>query len=106
MDGELKKETLFLRYFIKLSNSEKKEIVKNLTKSQINAISAIIYNAIKNTFKIKTSDLDELKKYRSSLYAIVNKKTALKRKRSLISRRIKQVEIILNEGLKRIPLRS
>jgi len=103
MNEVIKKEALFLHYFAKASDKDKRIITRSLTKSQIQAISGIIYNAIKNRFEIKTSDLDELRKYRSSLYLVANKTTPLKRKASLIARRLKQVSVILTSALKWIP---
>lgn len=103
MTHVLKKEAQFLNYFIKLGDSEKRVIAKHLTKSQIAAISQILLNGIKGSFKIDKSNLPELKRYRVSLYTIADKKTSLQQKRNLISRRIRQVAVVLKEGLKWIP---
>ena len=105
MDNIIKQQSLFLHYLVKLSNGDKKAVIKNLTKAQCSAISSVIYNAIKKTFEIKSTDLNELKKYRSSLYLIADKKTSLKRKQALIARRLKQVTIILKAALKWIPIK-
>lgn len=99
----LKKEAPFLHYFIKLGDADKRNIAKHLTKSQITAISQVLLNGIKGSFKIDKISLPELKRYKVSLYAIADKKTALKRKQNLISRRIHQVTVVLKEGLKWIP---
>ena len=104
MEADKKRQILFLHYLVKLNDKERKSVIRNLTKEQVIAISWMILNAIKKTFEIKSSDLDDLKKYRSSLYLIANKSTSLKRKQNLIARRLKQVTIILNAGLKWIPL--
>jgi len=103
MTDLLKKEAPFLRYFVQLSDNEKKSIAKHFTKSQLAAISQILFNAIKGTFKIDKSILPELKRYRTSLYNIAEKKTTLEKKKRLISRRIRQVTTILKEGLKWTP---
>lgn len=103
MTDILKKEAQFLFYFIKLTDNEKKAIAKHLTKSQVLAISQIILNGIKGSFKIANSDLPELKRFRTSLYNISEKKTSIQQKRNLIARRIRQVTVILKEGLKWIP---
>lgn len=103
MTDTLKKESAFLRYFISLKDSEKRQIAKHFTKTQTLAISQIVLNAIKGTFKIQKNDLPDLKRFRLDLYEIADKKTALQRKRSLVGKRIKQVTLILNEGLKWIP---
>lgn len=103
MTDLLKKEAPFLRYFVQLTDAEKKSVAKHLTKSQLTAISQILYNAIKGRFKIVKSALPELKRNRTSLYKIAEKKTSLGQKKSLISRRIRQVTLVLNEGLKWIP---
>ena len=105
MTDVLKKEALFLHYFVKLSNIEKRAIAKYMTKSQTTAISKIVYNAIKGSFSIDKSKLSELKRYRTALYNIADKKTSLKQKRNIISRRIGQVTAILKEGLKWIPVK-
>lgn len=103
MTDVLKKEAPFLQYFVKLSDSEKKSISKHLTKSQTSAISQILFNAIKGTFQLNKSQISELKRYRTSLYTIADKKTSLQLKRNLVSRRIRQVTLILKAGLKWIP---
>ena len=103
MINRLKKEAQFLHYFIKLTDSEKRTIAKHLTNSQVTAISQILFNAIKGSFKIHKSNLLELKRYRTSLYNIADKKTPLQQKRNLILRRIRQITVILKEGLKWIP---
>ena len=103
MNSVLKKESPFLRYFVKLSESEKRAISKHLTKSQTTAISQILFNAIKGSFKIDKSKLLELKRCRTTLYIIADKKTPLQQKRKLISRRIRQITLVLIEGLKWIP---
>ena len=103
MTDILKRESQFLHYFIKLTDSEKRSIAKHLTKSQTIAISQILLNAIKGSFKIDKSKLSELKRYKTSLYIIADKKTSLQQKRNLISRRIHQITVVLKEGLKWIP---
>lgn len=100
MTDVLKKELQFLHYFVKLNDSEKRSIVKNLTKSQTKAISQILLNAIKGSFKIDKSKLKDLKRYKISLYKVADKKTSLQQKRNLISRRIHQITVVLKEGLK------
>lgn len=105
MTDGLKKETLFLHYFVKLSDKEKKSAAKQLTKSQTTAISQVIYNAIKGTFKIDKAKLSEIKRHRTALYNIADKKTPFVQKRNIISRWIHPVVVILKEGLKWIPLK-
>lgn len=105
MTDVLKKEAPFLQYFVKLNDKERRDIAKHMTKSQTIAISQIVYNAIKGSFKIDKSKLSELKKYRTALYNIAEKKTSFQQKRNIISRRIQQVTAILKEGLKWIPIK-
>jgi hypothetical protein len=83
------KEAVFYRYFITLSDSEKRQIAKNFTKTQTLGISQIILNAIQGTFKIRKDDLPELKRFRLDLYEIADRKSALQRKRVLIAKRVK-----------------
>lgn len=100
----LKKEAQFLHYFIKLADSEKVTIAKHLTNSQITAISQILFNAIKGSFKIAKSNLLEWKRYRTSPYNNADKKTPFQQKRNLIARkRIRKVIAVFKEGLKWIP---
>lgn len=99
----LKKEVDFLRYFIKLNESEKKDIAKHLTRSQTTAISQILLNGIKGSFKITKSKINVLRKHKSALYKIAEKHMSLQKKRILISKRIEQVSTILKEGIKWIP---
>ena len=96
----LKRQVDFIRYLVKLNESERKEIAKHLTTSQAKAISQIVFNCIKGSFKIKKSKLEDLKKHKLSLYKIADKKISLKEKRTLISKRIQQITIILKEAVK------
>lgn len=106
MKDLLKKEGLFLHYLISLPDHDKKSVIKHLTSSQINTICGIVLNAINKVFDIKQSDIILLKKYNTSWSLLVDKKIKLGRKKVLISRRFKEICIILRAALKWIPIKK
>lgn len=106
MKNLLKKEGLFLHYLIKLSDSDKKRVLKNLTPSQVTALSGIIFNGVRKSFPLSKSDLKVLKKYNSSWRIIVRKNSGYKRKKSELVKRVREVSIILRAALKWIPLQN
>ena len=101
----LKKESLFIRYFTKLNEKEQKQIIKVLTPRQVRVICGIIFNALRRTFHIRKKDLDILKKYNSSWTKLVNKNTAIARKKKELLKTVAGIRIILNAALKVIPLK-
>lgn len=105
MKDILKKEALFLHYIVTLKEKDIKSILKTSNRSQINAISGIVFNVIRKTLELKPSVVKELKPYKKSLYLIADKKTSLNRKRNLIARRVKQILLILNSAIKWIPIK-
>ena len=101
----LSKEGLFLHYLVSLKDSDKKNVLKHLTKSQISVISGVIFNAIKQVFDIKRKDVQLLKRFNVSWNKLVNKSTKLSIKQAIISKRYREVCIILRASLKWIPLK-
>ena len=101
----MRKEALFLHYVMRLSESERKYILRHLTKPQCRAVAGIIFNGLKKTFPIKLSDVKKIKKYKTTLYLIVNKNTNFEEKTKLLAQRAVQVAVILKAALKWIPIR-
>ena len=92
----LKRESLFVHYLLKLKERAVKAILKYATKSQVDAISRIIFNGINKSFHLKPPEVKAPKPYKTSLYLIADKNTILDRKRKLLARRHKQALLILN----------
>lgn len=106
MKDLIKKESLFLHYLVSLPDHDKKSVTKRLTDSQIKTICGIVLNAINKVFDLRPSDITLLKKYNCSWKLLVDKKINLARKRVLISRRYKEICIILRAALKWIPIKT
>lgn len=64
MDKTVRKEALFLHFVMRLSESERKYILRHLTKPQCkpqcHAVAGIVFNGLKKTFPIKPSDVKKI----------------------------------------------
>ena len=100
------KERLFLHYIAGLDKSNVKHIFKTLTKSQVQVISGIVYNGLMKTSEIKSADVNGLRKHKSALYLIANKRTGFIRKRKLITTRFREILLLVKAALKWIPIKT
>ena len=103
MKDLLRKEGLFLQYLVNLPDNGRSLDFKNLTNSQIRAICGIVYNAIKQVFVLKRSDINLLKKYNSSWTVLIAKYTNRKQKQAIIIRRVREIYLILRAAIKYLP---
>ena len=104
MNTAVKKEKLFLHYLVTLNDSERKLMLKSLTKSQVYVICGIVFNVLHKSFTLKKGEINVLRRFKKSLYNIVDKKLSFQRKKQLIVRRSKEIGFILKIVLRMIPI--
>ena len=102
MNSNIKKEKGFLQYLANANRKQEKLIMKIITKSQMEAICAIVYNALYGTFSLRPSLVDNLRAYREQLHRIVDKKIAKATRKDLLVRRAHEVADLLRVVLKEI----
>ena len=102
----LKKESLFLHYLINLDDKDFKSVIKSLNKSQIRVLSGIVYNAGNGTLNLKRKDIDILKKYNSDWRKIINKQINGGIKKQLLTKRWKEIKLLLKFVVKLLPGRK
>ena len=87
MNQNIRKERYYLQVLVNSDKSQTKLILKIMSKSQMEAIAAILYNVIHGTFKLKRETIEEVHGRRNQLYTLVDKKiSGVKRKQLMISR--------------------
>ena len=83
VDPLLVKEADFLRFFSKLSPSERKKLIHKLTSPQIRCLSEIFSNFLKQNLTRNPAIIKRLKRYKDSIRAVALKKTSLLKKKSI-----------------------
>lgn len=102
MNQNIRKEKYFLQFLVNSDKSQTKLIFKIMSKSQIEAVAAIVYNIIHGTFKVKTETIDEVRGQRKQLYRIVDKKLSAAKRKKLMIRRSRELIILLRVAVKEI----
>ena len=102
MNQNIRKEMYFLQFLVNADKSQTKLIFKIMSKSQMEAVNAIVYNVIHGTFKVKPELVDGMRSHRKQLYNIVDKKISLVKRKELMIRRSQQLIILLRVAVKEI----
>ena len=84
-EEKIKKEHIFLKFLFNTTENQQKLLMSNLTKSQINVIIEVVYNALKGNLIISEHDKRRLKRYRCIIRNIVSKGLSLKKKKNFNS---------------------
>ena len=85
VDPLLVKEADFLRFFSKLSPTERKKLIHKLTSPQIRCLSEIFSNFLKQNLTRNPAIIKRLKRYKDSIRAVALKKTSLLKKKNILS---------------------
>ena len=102
MNQNINKEKHFLQFLVNAEKNQTKLIIKIMNKSQLEAVAAIIYNIIHETFKVKRETINGVRYHRNQLYKIVDKKIAAVKRKELMIRRSKELVILLRVAVKEI----
>ena len=88
MSTTLKKHWTFLQLLLESESSkQKKALLDTITRGQIIALSEIAHNLIQGTIPISTQTLNRLRKHRSLIELLGDKKTSVYTKKQAIRRR-------------------
>ena len=102
MNQSVTREKYFLQFLVNADKTQTKLIIRIMNKAQMEAVSAIVYNIIHGTFKVKRETVDGVRVYRNQLYKIVDKKTAYIKRKELMIRRSNETVILLRVAVKEI----
>lgn len=106
MNQNILKEKYFLHFLVNADKKQTKWILKIMNKSQMEAICAIVYNAIHGTFLLKQPIIDSVRPYKQQLYQIIDKKIAAVKRKELMIRRVQEIVIFLRSAVKDIPMKN
>lgn len=91
MNPLIKKEKDFLRLLLHTSDKQKKVLIKNIEKSQLNAIVQIVYNVMLGIRPLTEKDKNRIANRKTIIRQFVSKGISLKRRKELLSKHFKYI---------------
>jgi hypothetical protein len=91
MNPLIKKEKDFLRLFLHTSDKQKKVLIKNIEKSQLNAIVQIVYNVMLGIRPLAEKDKNRIANRKTIIRQFVSKGISLKRRKELLFKHFKYI---------------
>jgi hypothetical protein len=91
MNPLIKKEKDFLRLFLHTSDKQKKVLIKNIEKSQLNAIVQIVYNVMLGIRPLAEKDKNRIANRKTIIRQFVSKGISLKRRKKLLFKHFKYI---------------
>lgn len=89
MSEKLRKEKYFLHFLLNTCEHQQKMLIKHLTKSQMDVLIEVIYNAIIGNLAISDGDKKRLKRYRHIIRKVISKGLSQKRRKDIILKYLK-----------------
>ena len=93
----------FLELFLQARLSQRKVLLQTVSDVQTKAISEIVHNVLKGNVPVTTEQQRVLRKYRTLLYTVGDKKIALSQKRRVIISGANPIRDLLGIALEHIP---
>ena len=91
MGDKIQKEKYFLKFLFNTTEQQQKILMKHLTKSQMDVLVEVIYNAIMGNLTISDTDKRRLQRYRHVIRKVVSKGLSQKRRKSILLKHFKQI---------------
>lgn len=95
MGDKLEKEKYFLQYFIHSDIHQQKQLIKNITKSQMDVIIEVIYNALMGNLTISEGDKNTVKRYRKIIRRLVSKGLTRRQRQLILLKYLKYIVLLI-----------
>lgn len=95
MSNKLSQEKHFLKFLLNTNEKQQKLLIKHITKSQMDAIVEIVFNALNGNLPLSTDNKKKLKRYRHVIRQLVSKGLSRSRRKKILIKYIKQSILLL-----------
>ena len=103
MSQLLTSQRSFLELFVQAGLGQRKALLQSVSETQLKAISEIVHNVLKGNVPVTSEQQKTLKKYRTLLYTVGDKKITLSQKRRVIITGANPIRDVLRIALEHIP---
>lgn len=93
----------FLEHFVRVGLKQRKAILQTISGVQLKAIGEIIHNVLKGNVPLSSEQEDYLKKHRSVLYVIADRKLRPNLKRQVLEKAANTIKYVLCVALEHLP---
>lgn len=95
MSEKVKKEKHFLKFLLNTDEKQQKSLIQTITKSQMNVIIEIIYNALAGNLTISKQDKTALQRYKTVINKLLSKGLSRVKRKKLILKHLKQIILLI-----------
>lgn len=88
---KIQEEKYFLKFLFNTTEQQQKILMKHLTKSQMDVLVEVIYNAIMENLTIAATDKKRLNRYRHVIRKVVSKGLSQRWRKALLLKYFKQI---------------
>ena len=96
----IKQHQHFLRLFVQTTGTQRKGLLRTITKNQLRVLSQVTHNVIKANIKLGSSDKKSLKRYSHVVHILGNKRAGYRRKKDAIVDKQRLVQKLIQLALK------
>lgn len=103
MSQLLSDQRTFLELLVKASLKQQKALLQTLSDLQLKALSEFVHNLLKGNVPLSNEQKKTLKKYRSMLYILGDKKRKPTEKKKAVLRGSNPIRLVLKIALEHVP---
>lgn len=92
----IKQQRHFLQLIIQTSTTQRKALLRTITRNQLRAIGQIAYNIIKSKIRLSPTEKNRLKRHRLLIHLLGNRKVGYRQKKEAIKNKQRIVCALVN----------
>ena len=103
MSQLLSSQRTFLEHYVQAGYKQRKALLQTVSEVQLKAIGEIVHNVLKGNVPLSSEQQNILRKHRSILYVLADRKLKTREKRQVLERAANPIQYVLNIALEHIP---